>query len=185
MPQYSDPGIPTLTQRVEPTLAPAQPDKEQTAQDHHDDLPVLTDVADSAPSRTTPAERQDENELPVLTDIAGATPVPARPRSPASEQQDRDELPVLTEIAGDQDARYSSSEVSSGAAGGVGLPQAAFSTTTGGTDANTAVLRAALQAELEQALQQAMDDATAGVRARLEAELPTLIARALSKVRPG
>jgi len=178
-----------LTQRVEPTLTPAQPDRDPAATDHHDDLPVLTDVADSAPvaapSRTTLAERQDENELPVLTDIADPTSTPVAPRSSASEQQDRGELPVLTDIAGDHDAGYSSSEAATGAAGGVGLPQAAFSTTSGGTDANTAVLRAALQAELEQALQQALDDAAADVRARLEAELPTLITRALSKVRPG
>ncbi|WP_094820247.1 hypothetical protein [Bordetella genomosp. 4] len=189
MPHYSDPGIPTLTQRVEPTLTPAQPDKGQTTPDHHADLPVLTDVADltpaSPPSRTTPDVRQDDNDLPVLTDIARSTPVTATPRPPASERQDRDELPVLTEIANDDDAGYSASETTAGAAGGVGLPQAAFSTTAGGTDANTAVLRAALQAELEQALQEALDDAAAGVRARLEAELPTLITRALSKVRPG
>lgn len=119
MPHDPDPGIPTLTQRAEPTLAT---DDTPNTQDPQDELPVLTDIDDSSEACM---------------------------------------------------------------AGGVGMPQAAFSTVSDGVEANMTVLRTALQAELEQALQLALDDAAAGVRARLEAELPTLIARALSKVRPG
>ncbi|HYG45639.1 MAG TPA: hypothetical protein VEA17_22150 [Bordetella sp.] len=44
MPHYSDPGIPTLTQRAEPTLAPV-PDAPGPGGAHSIDLPVLTQVA--------------------------------------------------------------------------------------------------------------------------------------------
>ncbi|CAP42108.1 hypothetical protein [Bordetella petrii] len=122
MPHYSDPGIPTLTQRAEPTLAPE--------------------------SGTAGAAAHDAD------------------------------LPVLTQVAG-----HSVAGLPADAAGGAGLPQAAWSTAAGA--AGDAVLRAALQAELEQALQRAVDDAAAGLRARLEAELPALIERAVRGVRPG
>lgn len=46
MPHPSDPGIPTLTQRAEPTLAPATPTPPHQARSAHDDLPLLTEVAD-------------------------------------------------------------------------------------------------------------------------------------------
>ena len=45
MPQYSDPGIPTLTQRAEPTLAPDAGAPGAGAA-RGSDLPVLTQVAD-------------------------------------------------------------------------------------------------------------------------------------------
>ncbi|MBV7481976.1 hypothetical protein [Bordetella sp. BOR01] len=45
MPHYSDPGIPTLTQRAEPTLSPV-PDTPAAGGAHNADLPVLTQVAD-------------------------------------------------------------------------------------------------------------------------------------------
>ncbi|WP_019938520.1 hypothetical protein [Bordetella sp. FB-8] len=48
-----------------------------------------------------------------------------------------------------------------------------------------AVLRAALQADLEQAIQRATDEAAAMLRERLEAELPAILARAMSRIRPG
>lgn len=48
-----------------------------------------------------------------------------------------------------------------------------------------AVLRAAVQAELEQAVNAAVQEASALLRERLEAELPAIMARALSRVRPG
>lgn len=82
MPHDSDPGIPTLTQRVEPSLAPlhpvatppAEPRQSETSSPStpgsvttplshaHADLPVLTDRATSAP--------WDDEDPPVLTDIA-------------------------------------------------------------------------------------------------------------------
>ncbi|MVW71890.1 hypothetical protein [Bordetella sp. 15P40C-2] len=42
MPQYTDPGIPTLTQRAEPSLGTAY---EAPVGPSDDDFPVLTDVA--------------------------------------------------------------------------------------------------------------------------------------------
>lgn len=127
MPRYSDPGIPTLTQRAEPTLAP--------------------------PTETAP---------------------PAHSSAPAAP-----DLPVLTQVADEQ-----APPMPAHAAGGTGLPHAAWSTATG-VGAGDTVLRAALQAELEQALQRALDDASTNLRARLEAELPALIDRAVRSVRPG
>jgi hypothetical protein len=47
------------------------------------------------------------------------------------------------------------------------------------------VLRAALQAELEHTVQQALDQAMAHVRQSLEAELPDLVDRVVSRLRPG
>jgi hypothetical protein len=48
-----------------------------------------------------------------------------------------------------------------------------------------AVLRAALQADLEQAIKVAVDEAAATLRERLEAELPAILAQAMSRIRPG
>lgn len=48
-----------------------------------------------------------------------------------------------------------------------------------------AVLRAALQADLEQAIRTAVDEAAVVLRERLEAELPAILARAMSRIRPG
>jgi hypothetical protein len=47
------------------------------------------------------------------------------------------------------------------------------------------VLRAALQAELEHTVQQALDQAMAHVRQTLEAELPALVERVVTRLRPG
>jgi hypothetical protein len=47
------------------------------------------------------------------------------------------------------------------------------------------VLRAALQAELEHTVQQALDQAMAHVRQTLEAELPALVDRVVTRLRPG
>lgn len=48
-----------------------------------------------------------------------------------------------------------------------------------------AVLRAALQADLEQAIRTAVDEAAVVLRERLEAELPAILARTMSRIRPG
>jgi hypothetical protein len=47
------------------------------------------------------------------------------------------------------------------------------------------VLRAALQAELEHTVQQALDRAMAHVRQSLEDELPDLVDRVVSRLKPG
>ena len=44
---------------------------------------------------------------------------------------------------------------------------------------------AALQADLEQAIKVAVDQAAATLRERLEAELPAILAQAMSRIRPG
>ena len=177
MPQHSDPRIPTLTQRVEPTVGPAQSDATGMEQAKHDDLPVLTNRAESASAfQPQPAPRPpwDEDELPVLTDIAN---IPGAPETPDAQNSPSD--------AASSAGRASTPETPPDAAGGVGLPQAAFIAATASSGANVAVLRAALQAEFEQTLQQALDEATTTLQARLEAELPAMIERALNKVRPG
>ena len=48
-----------------------------------------------------------------------------------------------------------------------------------------AVLRAALQADLEQAVTAAVDEAANLLRSRLQAELPAILAQAMSRIRPG
>lgn len=126
MAQYSDPGIPTLTQRAEPSFGCIQPNGMQ------------------------PTPRLDD-EVPVLTDIA----------APAG--------PVLGPDM----------------VGKVNFSPSALSTTAASAESTLAVLKAALQTELEQALNQAVDVAVAHLRSRLEAQLPALIERAVSKVRPG
>ena len=87
MPHPSDPGIPTLTQRAEPTLSPSagHPDApvltevaQGGARAYADDaFPVLTDLAESADSNDWPAD-----DFPVLTDTA-----------------ESDDFPLLTEAA--------------------------------------------------------------------------------------
>lgn len=82
MPHPSDPGIPTLTQRAEPTLSPTA---------SLPDTPVLTEVAngggqaypdESFPLLTEVAESAEFNDFPLLTDAA-----------------DPDDFPLLTEAA--------------------------------------------------------------------------------------
>ncbi|MGE8655284.1 MAG: hypothetical protein ACN6O8_00845 [Achromobacter sp.] len=77
----SDPGIPTLTQRAEPTLSPPAPPAGGTPNDGfplltevaQDDIPVLTAAAgdDDFPLLTAPV---DDLGAPLHTDAATATP---------------------------------------------------------------------------------------------------------------
>ncbi len=95
----SDPGIPTLTQRAEPTLSPSTPPPDaplltevapERASAHDGDaFPLLTDVArhdDAFPLLTDVA--RDDDAFPLLTDVA----------------RDDDALPLLTDVARDDDA---------------------------------------------------------------------------------
>ncbi len=79
MPHPSDPGIPTLTQRAEPTLSPSA---------SLPDTPVLTEVADSR-GRAYPDE-----SFPLLTDVAEADDFPL-----LTDAADTDDFPLLTESA--------------------------------------------------------------------------------------
>lgn len=79
MPHPSDPGIPTLTQRAEPTLSPSA---------SLPDTPVLTEVADGG-GRAYPDER-----FPLLTDVADTDDFPV-----LTDAADADDFPLLTESA--------------------------------------------------------------------------------------
>ncbi|WP_183007449.1 hypothetical protein [Achromobacter sp. UMC71] len=79
MPHPSDPGIPTLTQRAEPTLSPSA---------SLPDTPVLTEVADGG-GRAYPDE-----SFPLLTDVAEADDFPV-----LTDAADADDFPLLTESA--------------------------------------------------------------------------------------
>lgn len=91
-----------------------------------------------------------------------------------------EDFPILTDVAPHvgEDSTAASVENASAA-------HPIASAALNGSDPTLTVFRAALQAELEQALHHAVDAAAADMRRRLEAELPTLIERALNQVRPG
>ncbi|MGE6914731.1 hypothetical protein [Achromobacter kerstersii] len=128
----TDPGIPTLTQRAEPTLhaplGPAEPD-----------APLLTDLADDADA---------DDAFPLLTDIADGQ----------GHDWDVDEAP----------AAYAAALQTPAPA----LPDAS-------------VLSARLQAEVEQLMRRALADAIDQIQMRMDAELPGIVTRVLSEVKPG
>lgn len=76
MPRHpSDPGIPTLTQRAEPSLSPPGGAGATTGTAPDDAFPLLTEVADDdLPVLTDPAEVDD---FPLLTDQAEDHDVPS------------------------------------------------------------------------------------------------------------
>ncbi|WP_116520176.1 hypothetical protein [Achromobacter insuavis] len=90
----SDPGIPTLTQRAEPTLSPSAPLPEaplltEVAQDDapafaDDAFPLLTDVA--------------QDDVPLLTETADAVAVPPSVAAAVSGTQE-DAIPPLEAVA--------------------------------------------------------------------------------------
>ncbi|QKH34291.1 hypothetical protein FOC84_04750 [Achromobacter pestifer] len=75
--RHADPGIPTLTQRAEPSLY-------QPSAPHDADAPVLTELADDG------AQAQDTDAFPLLTEVADGVdaspdiiqPVAAIPAAP-------------------------------------------------------------------------------------------------------
>ena len=91
----SDPGIPTLTQRAEPTLSPSAPLPEaplltEVAQDDapafaDDAFPLLTDVA-------------QDDDVPLLTETADAVAAPPSAAAAVSGAQE-DAIPPLEAIA--------------------------------------------------------------------------------------
>lgn len=89
MPHHpSDPGIPTLTQRAEPTLSPSAPPAggARGATDPYPDdaFPLLTEVADA--------------DVPVLTDPAGGDDFPL-----LTDPVDDHGVPLRTDAAADAD----------------------------------------------------------------------------------
>ncbi|WP_025137149.1 hypothetical protein [Achromobacter sp. DH1f] len=170
MPHPSDPGIPTLTQRAEPTLSPSAgaPDApvltevaQGGARAYADDaFPVLTDVAESADSNDWPAD-----DFPVLTDTA-----------------ESDDFPLLTEAA---DLPAAPEAAPALPAASQPAAQVAPTPSEAGVPPQAAVLAARLQAEVEQAMRLALADAIEQIQARMDEELPRIVARVLQDVRPG
>ena len=67
MPQDPDPGIPTLTQRVEPSFTPQAPQPTPTTRQ---EVPVLTDTQVPASLEVVESAPWDNEDLPVLSDLA-------------------------------------------------------------------------------------------------------------------
>jgi len=166
----TDPGIPTLTQRAEPTLSPSAgaPDAPVLTEVAHggaraypdDAFPVLTDVAESAGLHDWPAD-----DFPVLTDTA-----------------ESDDFPLLTEAA---DLPAAPDAVPALPAASQPATQDAPTAPEAGVPPQAAVLAARLQAEVEQAMRLALADAIEQIQARMDEELPRIVARVLQDVRPG
>lgn len=169
MPHPTDPGIPTLTQRAEPTLSPSAgaPDAPVLTEVAHggarayadDAFPMLTDVAESSGLHDWPAD-----DFPVLTDTA-----------------ESDDFPLLTEAA-DLPAAPDAAPVMQAASRPAEASAAASEATV---PPQAAVLAARLQAEVEQAMRLALADAIEQIQARMDEELPRIVARVLQDVRPG
>jgi hypothetical protein len=173
MPHPTDPGIPTLTQRAEPTLSPSasRPDAPvltEVAQDRaraypDEAFPVLTDVAESAGLNDWPAD-----DFPLLTATAESDDFPLLTEAadlPAAPDADRPAMPAASQAA-------VQGELPAQASPAVVPPQGA-------------VLAARLQAEVEQAMRQALADAIEQIQTRMDEELPRIVARVLQDVRPG
>lgn len=174
MPHPTDPGIPTLTQRAEPTLSPSAgaPDAPVLTEVAHggarayadDAFPMLTDVAESSGLHDWPAD-----DFPVLTDTA-----------------ESDDFPLLTEAAdlpAAPDAVPALPAASQPAT--QDAPLDAPTAPEAGVPPQAAVLAARLQAEVEQAMRLALADAIEQIQARMDEELPRIVARVLQDVRPG
>lgn len=156
MPHPSDPGIPTLTQRAEPTLSPSA---------SLPDTPVLTEVADGD------GQAYPDESFPLLTDVAEAAESADFPL--LTDAADPDDFPLLTEAADLPPATAPA-------------PQAAMAVPPPALSAPPAsILAARLQAEVEQAMRLALAEAIEQLQARMDQELPRIVARVLQDVRPG
>ena len=157
----SDPGIPTLTRRAEPSFHdPAADDT---------DAPLLTELADEA------GPVYENDPFPVLTDVADDDEAPVPPVShtsePASEPASAPPSPAA--------APTSALPASLPAAPSPAAP------TPAAPLPDATVLAARLQAEVEQLMRQALADAVTQLQARMDAELPAIVSRVLNEVRRG
>ena len=167
MPPHSyDPGIPTLTQRVELP---------------HDDAP-----ASVAPPRQPAAPVGDDDAFPVLTEIA-PDPAPPAPVSVAPVSVTPVSMPSVYV------APAPATPVAAGAAQPA-MPwtmpasapfQPADDDAPVVASAEASVLAARLQAEVEQLMRAALADAVTHLQARMDAELPAIVDRVLREVRRG
>lgn len=153
----SDPGIPTLTHRAEPSFHdPADDDAA---------APLLTELADEA----GPVYENDpyaHDPFPVLTDVA---------------DDDDNEPPVLPVSRTSKPAAASlAAPAATPAAPSPAAPPAHRAPLPDAT-----VLAARLQAEVEQLMQRALADAVTQLQARMDAELPAIVSRVLNEVRRG
>ena len=158
-------SIPTLTQRVDPPSGSTPP---------QDDLPVLTEriqdspAGDHAPRGGSFASEHLNNPAHQASGLEHAY---ADPYGHAATTAPRETQPHATAVAQPEPTPST---------------PASISPTLPTEQALSAVLRAALQAELEHhAVHNAIDEAVTGIYARLDAELPTIIDRALLRVRSG
>lgn len=157
-------SIPTLTQRVDPPSGITPP---------QDDLPVLTEriqdspAGDHAPSGGSFASEHLDNPAHQASGLEHAY---ADPYDHVATTAPWETQPHATAVA--QPEPTPSTPVS-------------ISPTLPTEQALSAVLRAALQAELGNAVHNDIDEAVTGIYARLDAELPTIIDRALLRVRSG
>ena len=195
----TDPGIPTLTQRIEPTLPAASPagaahppsDGVTPSLEAHGleeagtdaalpfDVPVLDQVWEPS-AALDPA---DPLGAPAIAPPAALSPEPVATATPWSADT----------LAGSQAASLAAAQLTEQAGTPVSatapipatvppVPAPSAETVPPGAEP---VLRALLQAELETAVQEAAEQAAADMRARLEADLPALIDRALARLRRG
>lgn len=154
----SDPGIPTLTHRAEPSFHDPADDA---------DTPLLTELADEA------GPVYENDPFPVLTDVAGedvadedvADEVAAHNGPPPSPVADRATGPAATPAAASLPAGRAPAPTAP-------LPDAS-------------VLAARLQAEVEQLMRGALADAITQLQARMDEELPAIVSRVLNEVRRG
>lgn len=163
-------SIPTLTQCVDPPAGITPP---------QDDLPVLTERIQDAPARDQALNRgsfASEHLDNPAHQASGLEHTYADPYG---------------HVAATAHAALTAPWETHPHAAAMAQPEptpsipASVSPTLPIEQALSAVLRAALQAELEHAVHNAIDEAVTGIYARLDAELPTIIDRALLRVRSG
>jgi hypothetical protein len=155
-------SIPTLTQRVDPPSGITPP---------QDNLPVLTERVQDTPARDhalNSGSFASEHLDNLAHQASGLEHVYADPYGPVATTAPWETQPHATAVAQPEPTPS--------------IPASVSPTLTTEQVLN-AVLRAALQAELEHAVHNAIDEAFTGIYARLDAELLTIIDRALLRIR--
>ena len=161
-------SIPTLTQRVDPPSGITPP---------QDNLPVLTERVQDTPARDhalNSGSFASEHLDNLVHQASGLEHVYADPYGP-----------VATTAHAATTAPWKTQPQATAVAQPEPTPSipASVSPTLTTEQALNAVLRAVLQAELEHAVHNAIDEAVTGIYARLDAELLTIIDRALLRIR--
>lgn len=155
----SDPGIPTLTHRAEPSFHDPADDA---------DTPLLTELADEA------GPVYEHDPFPVLTDVADED---VADEDVADQDVADDGPPPSPEVARAAAPMAAISAAPAPPAGRAPAPLAPLP--------DASVLAARLQAEVEQVMRVALADAITRLQARMDAELPAIVSRVLNDVRRG